>query len=82
VLAHAAAALSNRRSRVLSTLALAFTVASVIGVAGGIVDLSSKELAAPAGANLWLVAGLIAMAIALWLVLTSVVLRSAERPSR
>lgn len=82
VLAHATATLNNRRSRVLSTLALPFTVASIIGVAGGVIDLSSKRLAAPAGANLWLVGGLVALAIALWLVLTSVVLRSAERPSR
>jgi hypothetical protein len=82
VLTHASAALSDRRARVLSSLALPFTVASIIGVAGGLVDLSSKRLATPAGPNLWLIAGLIALAIALWLILSSVVIRSAERPPR
>jgi hypothetical protein len=79
VLSHAATDITNRRARLLSTLALPFTVASVVGLVGALLDLSSKELQAPSGSNLWLVASLIAFAIALWLILASVVVRSAER---
>jgi hypothetical protein len=79
VLSHAASDITNRRARLLSTLALPFTVASVVGLVGALLDLSSKELQAPSGSNLWLVSGLVAFAIALWLILASVVVRSAER---
>jgi hypothetical protein len=79
VLSHAATDITNRRARLLSTLALPFTVASIVGLVGALLDLSSEELEAPSGSNLWLVASLIAFAIALWLILASVVVRSAER---
>ena len=79
VLAHAMASLSNRRAHVLGTLALLFSVASIVGVVGGLVDLSAKRLRLPTGPNLWLVAGLVAVVIASGLLLWSLVLRSAER---
>jgi hypothetical protein len=64
---------------VLSNLALAFTVAGIISVFGGLIDLSAKQLRTPTGINLLLAIGLLALAVALWLLLWGVVVRSAER---
>ena len=79
VLSHATGVITSRRARVLSNLALAFTVAGIISVFGGLIDLSSKELRTPVSVNIWLVVGLVASAAALWLVLWGLVVRSAER---
>ena len=73
---------TNRRARALSTLALAFTVASIVGVVSGLVNLSSVRLRWPTGPNLWSVAALLALAVALFLLLSSAALRGAERPER
>lgn len=79
VLSYAMASLTNRRARLLSSLALLFSVAGVVGVVGGLVDLSSKRLVTPHGANLWLLLAVVALVVALGLILWGAVLRSTER---
>ena len=82
VLAERTSVTTNRRARALSTLALAFTVASIVGVVSGLVTLTSVRLRWPTGPNLWFVAAIIGLAVALFLLLSSVALRAAERPQR